>query len=56
MHLLLTEQDGASTGDLAALLRQLEAPNGVTVTSGYSTLMARIASPEYRRRCGLVSY
>lgn len=44
-------------GDLAALLATFDAPGvSVDVGSGYAELMARVASPEYRRRCGLVSH
>jgi len=56
MHLIPIDQDGACTGDFIALLRQLDAPNDITIANGYATLMARMASPEYRRRCGLISH
>lgn len=40
-------------GDFDALLRELDAPcDNVVVNGGYANLMARLASPDYRRRCG----
>ncbi len=40
-------------GDFDALLKQLEgACDPLTINGGYANLMARIASPEFRRRCG----
>ncbi len=40
-------------GDFDDLLRQLETPSDtVIVNGGYAALMARLASAEYRRRCG----
>lgn len=40
-------------GDLAALLSQLDSPNdAVMVNGGYAELMARIASSDFRHRCG----
>jgi len=44
-------------GDLDALLAQFDAPGqAVNVAHGYAELMARVASPDYRRRCGLISH
>ena len=41
-------------GDFDALLKQLDCPSDpLTVNGGYANLMARIASPEFRRRCGV---
>ncbi|WP_185965141.1 hypothetical protein [Glacieibacterium frigidum] len=44
-------------GDLDALLAQFDAPGAtVDIAHGYAELMARVASPEYRRRCGLIRH
>lgn len=48
---------GDSCGDFDALLALLDTPTvGVDVADGYAVLMARVNSPEYRRRCGLVKH
>ena len=46
-----------NVGDFGALLLQLEKlSDNISVVGGYATLMAKVNSAEYRKRCGLVSH
>ena len=56
MLLIRTEQDIASTEEFAALLRQLDQPIESDAISDYANFTARIGSPEYLRRCGLIRH
>lgn len=48
---------GDPCGEFDALLALLDTPAAaVDIASGYAVLMARVNSPEYRRRCGLVKH
>ena len=53
MHFRFKSSPDAALGDLGALLRQLDTPSDPrTITGGYATLMAKVASPSFRNRSG----
>lgn len=57
MNQSASDADAANVGDFDALLLQLEKlSENISVVGGYATLLAKVNSAEYRKRCGLVSH